>query len=285
MERQLERKKLKEYQNFLKTFNLGAFANDIGTVLDEEPEVSRFYAELVPAQITPEEFWARLFFRLNMVYRAGNSGINLEEDDEEEEFTWDAEPSAAGNTSTTTVTVSGETSISTHNSVGDGIGGLAGSVPSSSDLKVLELKDENDKLKGIVKTLTGRVTHLEQQLAAAKLEIENQAKVIVTLQQQVANSPSEAVQKSLSGDSKVENNTDNVSQCSGDSGVVLHNSDTMSFPDEDSRHGLLAPPSTSTTASALKTDQPSSSHTSKTTRAYLAAVDDAEEDQELDGWN
>lgn len=222
-----------------------------------------------------------------MVYRAGNSGINLEEDDEEEEFTWDAEPTAAANTNaavssgTPGANVSGETSISTHNSIGDGMG----NVSSSTDLKVLELKEENDKLKGIVKTLTGRVTFLEQQLATTKLENETQAKLIITLQQQLTSTSSsaDAVQKSVSRDSnKVENNNDNVSQCSGDSGIVLHNSDTMSFPDEDSRHGIQS--STTTTSGQKATLQPSS-HTSKTTRAYLAAVDDADEDAELDGWN
>lgn len=28
-------------------------------MLDQEPEVSRFYAELVPVKLTPEEFWSR----------------------------------------------------------------------------------------------------------------------------------------------------------------------------------------------------------------------------------
>lgn len=50
---------MKKYQNFLKSFSLGGYAHDIGFVLDDEPEVSRFYAELVPAQLTPEEFWSR----------------------------------------------------------------------------------------------------------------------------------------------------------------------------------------------------------------------------------
>ncbi len=53
---------MKEFQKFRKTFNLSAYANDIGFVLDEEPEVSRFYAELVPAELTPEIFWARSGF-------------------------------------------------------------------------------------------------------------------------------------------------------------------------------------------------------------------------------
>lgn len=48
-----------EYKKYLKKFNLSEFAGYIADVLDDEPEVSRFYAELVPIQISPEEFWSR----------------------------------------------------------------------------------------------------------------------------------------------------------------------------------------------------------------------------------
>jgi hypothetical protein len=32
---------------------------DIAAVLDAEPDVSRYYTELVPAKLQPEEFWGR----------------------------------------------------------------------------------------------------------------------------------------------------------------------------------------------------------------------------------
>ncbi|RYG59614.1 hypothetical protein EON64_20060, partial [archaeon] len=52
-------------------------------VLDAESEVSRFYAELVPLQLSAEVFWARYFFRLKLLTRLGR--VNFEEEDEEEE--------------------------------------------------------------------------------------------------------------------------------------------------------------------------------------------------------
>jgi hypothetical protein len=55
----LKENKVKEFEKYKKKFSLSGFAKDIAQVLDEEPEVSRFYAELVPVEISPEEFWAR----------------------------------------------------------------------------------------------------------------------------------------------------------------------------------------------------------------------------------
>ncbi len=55
----LKERRAKEFDRYKKKFTLTSHANEIAEVLDEEPEVSRFYAELVPIQITPDEFWAR----------------------------------------------------------------------------------------------------------------------------------------------------------------------------------------------------------------------------------
>lgn len=220
-----------------------------------------------------------------MVYRAGAAEINLEDEDEEEELSWDADPAPVPAAGTTSAVES-----STHGSVG-GTSGIVSNAASAADFKVLELKDENDRLKAIVKTLTGRVTDLEQQLSAALRENETQAKIIASLKANPVVSAAERdeVSKSSSHDSnKGGNNADNVSQCSGDSGIVLHNSDTMSFPDEDSRHGVTAaanaPGKSNGSGAFTGAAADSSSITSKTTRAYLAAVDDNEED-ELDGWS
>ena len=49
----------KEYSKFRKDFTLSAKAVEIGTILDEEPDVPRYYAELVPGMMVPEEFWGR----------------------------------------------------------------------------------------------------------------------------------------------------------------------------------------------------------------------------------
>ena len=49
----------REFDRYMKKFDLGSHAKDIAATLDAEPEVSRFYAELVPLKLTPEVFWAR----------------------------------------------------------------------------------------------------------------------------------------------------------------------------------------------------------------------------------
>lgn len=51
----------REYEKFLRQFSLSSQAVEIGTILDEEPDVPRYYAELVPAVMIPEEFWSRFF--------------------------------------------------------------------------------------------------------------------------------------------------------------------------------------------------------------------------------
>ena len=48
-----------QYGNFLKKFSLSSQASEIAELLDEEVDVPRYYAELVPAQVKPEEFWSR----------------------------------------------------------------------------------------------------------------------------------------------------------------------------------------------------------------------------------
>lgn len=49
----------KEFQKFRNSFTLSSQAVEIGNILDEEPDVPRYYAELVPAKMVPEEFWGR----------------------------------------------------------------------------------------------------------------------------------------------------------------------------------------------------------------------------------
>ena len=56
----MEEEHAKEYERYLKSkFSLSSYASEISEILDVEPDVSRFYAELVPLTITPEDFWAR----------------------------------------------------------------------------------------------------------------------------------------------------------------------------------------------------------------------------------
>jgi len=50
----------------MKKFSLSTVAPEISTILDVESDVSRFYAELVPLSIKPEEFWARFALSLTL---------------------------------------------------------------------------------------------------------------------------------------------------------------------------------------------------------------------------
>lgn len=47
------------YKKFKKKFSLSSVSAEIAKILDEEMDVARFYAELVPIELQPEEFWGR----------------------------------------------------------------------------------------------------------------------------------------------------------------------------------------------------------------------------------
>ena len=73
----------------MKTFSLSSNATDIANILDVEPDVSRYYAELVPTQGRPEEFWGRYYFRVLLITRGGVLGLG-DDDEEEEELVWES---------------------------------------------------------------------------------------------------------------------------------------------------------------------------------------------------
>lgn len=125
----------KEYEKYLKNFSLSSFASEIANVLDLESDVSRFYAELVPISLKPEEFWSRYFFRVILINR--NGVVNLDDDDEEEEIQWESAEKDI---------------ISPCNS------------PLKADNSLESLLDENIKLKKQVKSLVSRITFLENTL-------------------------------------------------------------------------------------------------------------------------
>ena len=111
---------------------------DIANILDEEIDVSRYYAELVPTQISPEEFWARFFFKQTVLLRGGI--VDFDEDDDEE-LAWETSDESALGGATIDVNGSG----------------------SSSDAEtVRSLKEENSRLKGQIKALVSRVADLEK---------------------------------------------------------------------------------------------------------------------------
>lgn len=164
----------------MKKFNLATYAGEIASTLDIEPEVSRFYAELVPIKISPEEFWARsrlrdhsylmtvsglklllsllcrLFFRIKLVQREGS--VALDDDEEDEELLWEAEeskddspkiPSESGIPSTKVLNESGSESA------------VVAQLRSRNQV----LESENARLQSHVKALVARISELEELLA------------------------------------------------------------------------------------------------------------------------
>ena len=132
------------FTKFMRSFSLSTYAAEIAQLLDDEPDVARYYAELVPVQISPEQFWARCFFRLSVVSRGG---VML--DDEEEDLEW-------------------ETSDASLPAKEDG-GGLSE--------RVKELEAENAELKAHVKALVSRVAELETGGATGLQDQGSKAKV------------------------------------------------------------------------------------------------------------
>ncbi len=119
--------------------------------MDEEPEVSRFYAELVPVHISPEEFWSRLFFRLHLVNRNGTASFE-DDDDDDEELVWEEDVVVAH----AEETLDGRpTSFSVERACAETV---------ALQNRIQELEGENFKLKGQVKSLISRVAQLELEL-------------------------------------------------------------------------------------------------------------------------
>ena len=126
----------------MRTFSLSVYATEIGEILDQEVDVSRYYAELVPLQITPNEFWARYFFKLMLLMRGGIAP--LDDDDDEEDLAWENDDDVD--------------SISNQESQQ-----LDMSNPKQT---IAILQEENYKLKGTIKSLVARISELEALLTA-----------------------------------------------------------------------------------------------------------------------
>lgn len=134
----------KEFEKYMRQFSLSSQASDIAQLLDDEPDVSRHYAELVPIQISPELFWARYFFRLLLVSRGGV--VNLDED-EEEELPWESSVSDAQSPISSSSTSNGNKINNAEN--------------HELLTRLKQLEEENAQLKGHVKVLVSRINELE----------------------------------------------------------------------------------------------------------------------------
>lgn len=156
----------------MKAFSLSSNASEIANILDVEPDVSRYYAELVPAQLNPEEFWGRYvvyilyffsvlflflhlatcryFFRVLLITKGGVLG--LEDDDEEEELVWESNEKSDG-------------SGPIGKECGEGSEGESDKEGLSDADKINKLQSENSRLKSHIRILTSRVTELEKIVA------------------------------------------------------------------------------------------------------------------------
>lgn len=144
-------------------------------MLDKEVDVPRFYADLVPSQLQPDVFWARYFFRLELLIRSHSGRSVMDgEDDDDEELTWDEATPAAADDAVAT----GESSKS--NMIAETNLNSSTKVPTAS-LSLTSLREEVNvdlqkeciKLRATVKSLANRVAELEA--ANAKLIADNNA--------------------------------------------------------------------------------------------------------------
>lgn len=260
----MKENKAKEYERFKRKFNLTVFAKDIATVLDEEPEVSRFYAELVPIEILPEEFWSRLFFRLHLLNRNGSA--SFEDDEEEEELVWEGEEEVVS--STTNDNMDGNSSKS-----------ISDQTREVLELRnrIKELEDENGRLKGQVKTLVSRISQLEVEVNKTKepsstltTPFPSSANLVsLPIPSNMANIEDDARSKATASPSN--------SSVSEGSGVLVSTSLHSTVPEEEPiKH-------TSSDMNKLSPVKEPATNTkiSEETTKYLAALDDDEEDE----WN
>jgi hypothetical protein len=126
---------------FMHKFSIATKAKAIALILDDEPDVSRHYAELVPALIpTADEFWGRYFFRLDNLTEP--AAIEFDDDGEEEEEAWGKDDDFQEQPNDPTITST-----------------------------MIDSTEENARLRAIIKTLTGRITELEKSSVAKDNEI------------------------------------------------------------------------------------------------------------------
>ena len=87
----IEQEFAREFNSYMKNFSLVSKKEEIQSVLDEEVDISRYYADLVPISLKPEHFWGRYFFRVHLVENDGELGFD---EVVEEEGNWDDAPTA-----------------------------------------------------------------------------------------------------------------------------------------------------------------------------------------------
>jgi len=133
----------KEYDKYFKNFSLAMYGAEVAKLLDDEPDVSRYYAELVPNELKPEEFWSRYFFKIMVLNRG--SVVNLDDEYDDEDLAWEEPDSTVPRNENR----------------------------DNKDEVINNLKEENTLLKNQVKTLALRVADLESLIVTLKGNISN----------------------------------------------------------------------------------------------------------------
>lgn len=87
---------LPEFEKFVKSFSLSSKADEIEYILDLESGVTKHYEALVPDQISPELFWARYFFKVNVFIISSLGSVLESAYDEEEDLTWGEDEDECG---------------------------------------------------------------------------------------------------------------------------------------------------------------------------------------------
>lgn len=158
----------REYSKFRSKFQLSTHAVEIGSILDEEVDVPRHYAELVPAAISADEFWRRYFFKLDLLQKGSAAHLDL---DEEEDIAWDSAEKQDDDTSALTLAhLSLPATISNHS-----LGALT-PIAAGSD-------SETEVLKGHIRSLAARIADLERIVSERDEEIKVLKESLTAIQQ------------------------------------------------------------------------------------------------------
>jgi len=179
----IEDKSRKSFESWRRGFSLTTKATEIAQVLDQEPDVSRFYADLVPTNISADDFWARYFFRITLLQKGG--AVTLDEDDEED-IGWEDDEEAddavqeevydQSATQTTDLKSSNTSQQSCEVKV---------TIVTDTDI-IAELRSENTALKTDIGAMTTRISQLEVQLSEKNTELQVAQKQITELQASLA---------------------------------------------------------------------------------------------------
>jgi hypothetical protein len=147
-----------EFEKFLKSFALSSKAEEIEYILEEETGVVKHYESLVPSLLTPDMFWARYFFKVNILVMSSLDSVLESAYEEEEDLTWGEEEDGdiANDDDVKEYDTSSpylsDTKLSSENCVNDG------------DQRLSQLQSANESLSTQTKLLETEVERLQQQL-------------------------------------------------------------------------------------------------------------------------